>query len=326
MTSPVVAPAAAPAPTPPTLPPPRSSEVVGIGFLVAAVVCFGALDTSGKVAAASVPVALAIWARYVVQNVLSLALMWPQHGRALFRTAQPRGQALRALLLVGCNGLAFLCLRTMHVGEFTAVMMLTPLLMTVVAAWGLGERVSLLRWLCLLGGFAGTLLVIRPSREVLHLSTLLPLVLVVISAAFQVLTRTLARTDLPETTHVWSGIGGLLLTSLALPWAWETQPLSMWLMMGLMGVFGGVGHYLLALAYSRAGVATLTPFLYLQVPIATLGGWLVFQHLPDGLALAGILVVCGCGVFGTWLIAREQRAARQTERDPAALVPAGEAG
>ncbi len=303
-----------------------ASESSGILLLVAAVVCFGSLDTSGKIAAATVPVGMAIWVRYVVQNILSLVLMWPQHGRALFHTAQPGGQALRALLLVGCNGLAFICLQTMHVGEFTAVMMLTPLLMTVAAAWGLGERVSLLRWLCLLGGFAGTLLVIRPSREVLHLGTLLPLLLVVISGAFQILTRTLARTDLAATTHVWSGLGGLALTSLALPWAWASQPPSMWLLMVLMGVFGGAGHYLLALAYTRAGVATLTPFLYLQVPIATLGGWLVFHHLPDHLSMAGILVVCACGVFGTWLIAREQRAARQIERDPAALVPAGEAG
>jgi drug/metabolite transporter (DMT)-like permease len=303
------------------------SETTGILLLVAAVVCFGGLDTTGKVAAASVPVAMAIWVRYVVQNILSLAVMWPRHGRELFRTAQPGGQLLRALLLVGCNGLAFLCLRTMHVGEFTAVMMLTPLLMTVVAARGLGEHVSIWRWLCLLGGFTGTLLVIRPSRELLHLSTLLPLVLVVISAAFQILTRTLARTDLAATTHVWSGLGGLALTSLVLPWAWQSQPLSMWLLMGLMGVFGGVGHYLLALAYTRAGVATLTPFLYLQVPIATFGGWLVFHHLPDGIAMTGIVIVCACGVFGTWLVAREQRAAASRKaEDPAAMVPAGEAG
>jgi drug/metabolite transporter (DMT)-like permease len=152
--------------------------------------------------------------------------------------------------------------------------------------------------------------VIRPSRELLHLSTLLPLVLVLLSAAFQIITRTLARTDLAATTHVWSGLGGLALTSLALPWAWQSQPPSMWLLMGLMGVLGGVGHYLLALAYTRAGVATLTPFLYLQVPIATLGGFLVFQHLPDALSTAGILLVCACGVFGTWLVARETRAAR----------------
>jgi drug/metabolite transporter (DMT)-like permease len=256
----------------------------------------------------------------LVQNVIALAMMLPRHGRALFHTAQPGGQALRSLLLVGCNGLAYLCLSVMHVGEFTAVMMLTPLVMTVVAAWGLGERVSAWRWLCLCGGFVGTLLVIRPSREVLHLSTLLPLVLVALSAAFQILTRTLARTDAPTTTHVWSGLGGLALTSLVLPWAWQMQPPSMWLLMGLMGVFGAAGHYLLVLAYSRASVATLTPFLYLQVFFATLGGWWVFHHLPDGLALLGIAVICGCGVFGTWLNSREQPA------DPTALAPAAEAG
>jgi drug/metabolite transporter (DMT)-like permease len=292
----------------------------GVGYLVTAVAFFGALDTTGKLAAVAVPVVMAIWFRYVVQNVIALAMMLPRHGRALFRTAQPRGQALRGLLLVCCNGLAFLCLSVMHVGEFTAVMMLTPLVMTVVAAWGMGERVSAWRWLCLAGGFAGTLLVIRPSREVLHLTTLLPLVLVVLSAAFQILTRTLSRTDAPTTTHVWSGLGGLALTSLALPWAWQMQPPAMWLLMTLMGVFGAAGHYLLVLAYSRASVATLTPFLYLQVFFATLGGWLVFDHLPDGLALLGIAVICACGIFGTWLNTRERTT------DPATLAPAAEAG
>lgn len=309
---------------PTTRPAPMPEALAGVACLVAAVACFGALDTTGKLAAAVVPVAMAIWFRYVVQNVLALATMLPRHGLALLRTAQPGGQALRALLLVGCNGLAYLCLSVMHVGEFTAVMMLTPLVMTVVAAWGLGERVSAWRWLCLAGGLAGTLLVIRPSRDVLHLTTLLPLGLVGLSAAFQILTRTLARTDAPTTTHVWSGLGGLALTSLALPWAWQMQPPAMWLLMGLMGVFGAAGHYLLVLAYSRASVATLTPFLYLQVFFATLGGWLVFDHLPDGPARIGIAVICGCGVFGTWLNRREQ--ARDPARDPVALAPAGEAG
>jgi drug/metabolite transporter (DMT)-like permease len=301
-------------------PKPVPEALTGVGQLVTAVAFFGALDTTGKLAAVAVPVVMAIWFRYVVQNVIALAMMLPRHGRALFRTAQPRGQALRALLLVGCNGLAFMCLSVMHVGEFTAVMMLTPLVMTVAAAWGMGERVSAWRWLCVGGGFAGTLLVIQPSREVLHLSTLLPLVLVVLSAAFQILTRTLARTDAPTTTHVWSGLGGLAVTSLALPWAWQMQPPEMWRLMTLMGVFGAAGHYLLVLAYSRASVATLTPFLYLQVFFATLGGWLVFDHLPGGLALLGIAVICGCGIFGTWLTTRERTP------DPATIAPAAEAG
>lgn len=300
--------------------PPAPEALTGVTYLVVAVACFGALDTTGKLAAAAVPVAMAIWVRYVVQNVIALATMLPRHGCALFRTAQPGGQALRALLLVGCNAVAFVCLSVMHVGEFTAVMMLTPLVMTVMAAWGMDERVSVWRWLCLAGGFAGTLLVIRPSREVLHLSTLLPLLLVVLSAAFQILTRTLARTDAPITTHVWSGLGGLALTTLALPWAWQMQPPGMWWLMVLMGVFGAAGHYLLVQAYSRSSVATLTPFLYLQVLFATLGGWLVFRHLPDGPALLGIAAICGCGVFGSWLNSRERMP------DPAALAPAAEAG
>ena len=83
------------------------------------------------------------------------------------------------------------------------------------------------------------------------------------------------------------------------------QPPAMWLLMGLMGVFGAAGHYLLVLAYSRASVATLTPFLYLQVFFATLGGWLVFSHIPDHWSIAGMVLIAVCGTGGAWLAFRD---------------------
>ena len=79
-------------------------------------------------------------------------------------------------------------------------------------------------------------------------------------------------------------------------------------MLLLCGFFGTVGHYLLIFGYGRATPATLTPYLYSQIAFATFAGWIVFSHAPDLYALAGILVIAGCGIAGTWLSARSARA------------------
>jgi len=286
----------------------------GVACIVLAVACFGALDTTAKLATATVPLVVALWVRCLVQATATAAVFGPGLGRHLLRTAHPWRQLLRGLMLVTTNGLAYLSLAVMPVAEFTAVIMVLPLVLTVVAAWQLHEPVSGLRWLCVGAGFVGTLLVIRPGRELFEWATLLPLLLVAIGAGFQLLTRVMTRHDSPGTIHFYSGLTGLVLTSAALPLFWRGLPLATWGLLVLMGLLGAIGHLLLIMAYQRAAVARLTPYLYLQIVFGALGGWLVFGHWPDGASAVGIVVVAVAGVFGTWLTGRElQQAASRRE-------------
>lgn len=295
-------------------PPSRSFQRGGgIAFMVLAVACFGALDTFTKVASATAPVVMALWFRYIVQAGLTSAVLWPSRGARLLHTRHPLQQVVRGLLLLTCSGIAFLGLSVMPVGEFTAVVMLTPLLLTVIAAAVMNEGVSWLRWSCLLGGFAGALLVIRPGREVFQWAMLLPLVLVLANTAFQALTSRMARTEDPATMHFYTGLVGLAVTSAAVPFAWQALPWTTWALLGLLGVLGTLGHFLLIMAYTRAPVAILTPYLYLHIAFGTFGGWMVFKHVPDAWSLTGIALIAFCGVFGTWLTGREILARRRLE-------------
>ena len=132
------------------LPPPnaRPHRLGGIACIVLVVACFGALDTASKLATATVPLVMALWVRCLVQTVATAAVFGPGLGRHLLRTAHPGRQVLRGLMLVTTNGLAYLSLAVMPVAEFSAVVMLLPLVLTVLAAWQLREPVSGLRWLC----------------------------------------------------------------------------------------------------------------------------------------------------------------------------------
>ena len=300
---------------------PTAHRVGGIGFMVLALACFGVLDTITQGISALVPVVMVLWVRYALQTVLTVGMLGRRLGWRLVRTGRPGLQVLRGSLLMTCSALAIVSLRVMPVGEFTAIVMLTPLLLTVVAAVALHERISWLRWACVLGGLAGTLLVIRPGAELFRWATLLPLLLVVCNTGFQVITSRLAQTEDPGTMHFWTGCVGLLATSAALPLAWTALPPSIWAALLLIGSFGALGHFLLIMAYSRAPVAVLTPYLYLQIAFAAAGGWLAFGHVPDSWSLSGIALIAGCGVFGTWLTGREVLA-RQNRREAQSTLEA----
>ncbi|MFM2347105.1 MAG: hypothetical protein RL654_1858 [Pseudomonadota bacterium] len=284
-----------------------SRPLQGVLLVIAAVALFACFDTGVKIASALAPVGVVVWARYLFQVGVTAVTVLPRRGRALLRTERPGLQLLRGLCLLSLSVLAFFSLQVMPVGEFTAIVMLTPLLITLLAALTLGERISAWRWLLLAGGMAGALIVIRPKGEAQDLgwAALLPLGLVVSNALFQLITSRLARTEDPATTHFYTGLTGALLTSAALPWSWQQLSPTTWALLALLGALSSSGHFLLILGYMRARAATLTPFLYFQIVFATLVGWIGFGHAPDALTLLGIAIITGCGTLGTWLASRE---------------------
>jgi drug/metabolite transporter (DMT)-like permease len=288
--------------------PPRA--LAGIALVVAAVACFGALDTTTKYVSVSVPLLMALWCRYAFQAVATTLTVLPGRGMSVWRTRNPRFQWLRGALLLTSSLLAFASLKYMPVGEFTAIVMITPLAITVLAATVLKERVSAMRWALVAGGFAGTLLIIRPGADAFQWASLMPLALVGTNAWFQVLTSKMARTEDPVTMHLYTGWVGTLMASLGLPFVWTTlQSWWLWALLCFMGAMAAIGHYLLILAYQRAPAATLTPYLYTQIGFAMLGGWMVFSHLPDRSSMAGIVTIAVCGAGGAWLTVRESRMA-----------------
>ena len=288
---------------------PRASALAGIGLAVLATACFATLDTTTRYVSASVPLLMALWVRYAFQAVVTTAVVLPLRGRSVLRTAHPRFQLLRGVLLLTTSLLAFFSLKYMPVGEFTALVMIVPLVMTLLAASTMGEQVSPLRWALVLGGFVGTLVIIRPGHDAFNWATLLPLGLVVSNTWFQLLTSRLAKTEDPVTMHLYTGWVGMVIASALLPWVWTSLPDgSLWGWLMLMGLMGTVGHFLLILAYQRVPSATLTPYFYVQIGFAMLGGWIAFSHVPDGWSLAGMGLIALCGAAGAWLAMHESRA------------------
>ena len=287
-----------------------TSALTGIALTLGAVAFFATLDTATKMVLGAVPLLMALWFRYFFQAVVTTAIMVPRQGWAIWRTRRPGLQVLRGLLLVSSSLVAFEALLHMPVAEFTAIVSLAPLLITVLASWFFHERVSPLRWLLVAGGFSGAMIIIRPGAEQFSLTFLLPFLVLVANSLFQLLTSRMVRTEDPLTMHLYTGWVGTLVSSLALPWVWTEISLQSWALMMLMGLSAAVGHFMLILAYERTPVATIAPYLYAQIAFAVLGGWLVFSHTPDAWSLLGMCVIAACGTTGAWLTLRQSRAAR----------------
>ena len=284
----------------------RTPQGAGIALIVLASLTFAALDTSTKHAVTFVPLLMLLWFRYTFQAVLTFVLRFPVQKTRLFSTPNPRFQALRGVLLLTTSACAFFGLQHLPVGEFTAMVMLSPLLTTAMAAWLLKAYVSRLRWVVMAAGLAGVLLVVHPNGQIFSWALLFPLLLIVANAGFQVLTSRLSGEENPYTTHFYTGLVGALVMTPVVFFDWHTSALlAHWpwfLMVGLLGTFG---HLMLIRAYSKAAAPVLMPYIYTQVAFAMLGGWLAFRHMPDPLAWLGMAVIAASGVGNALLSMRE---------------------
>ena len=298
---------------------PAGQQLAGIALAVAACACFTTLDTTTRYTSTGVPLLMALWVRYAFQALVTTAVVLPTRGFRVLHTAHPKYQLLRGVLLLTTSLLAFFSLKYMPVGEFTALAMIVPLVITLLASTRLGEKVSPLRWALVVGGFVGAMVIIRPGHSTFSWTTLLPLGLIISNSWFQILTSELAKTEDPLTLHFYTGWVGTLVASLALPWVWVTLPEgALWGWLMLMGLMGTVGHFLLILAYQRVPASTLTPYLYVQIGFAMLGGWVVFSHVPDDWSIAGMALIALCGAAGAWAAVRESRVQAALKIEPVA--------
>ncbi len=297
---------------------------VGVLLILAMTVCFASMDSLTRLLGSVVPVLLLLTTRYAFQAVVMAVWLGCSRRHGL-RTAHPRFQLLRGSLLLATSAMSFWGVQHMPVPEFTAINMLTPVLVTLLAAWLLKESVSPLRWALVVGGFAGALVVMRPGSGLFGWAVLFPLLGACTYASFQVLTSRLAALESPYTTHFWTGAVGtaILLPVLAfsgidVPAFIAATPATTLGLMLLIGLLGTTGHLLLILALGRAPAATLMPFTYAQIGVAALLGWLMFGQLPDFWAWVGMAIVSACGATSAWLNLRSAGAQARRADAPVA--------
>jgi drug/metabolite transporter (DMT)-like permease len=285
------------------------NRLTGIGLVSLTYVLFTLLDGSAKWLVQSVPVLVVVWLRFVTHTLIASALLFPMRGMALVRTQHLRWHLLRGLMFIAMTGLNFWALQYLQLTVTASIFFLVPILVALLSAPLLGEKLDARRWGAIIAGFAGVLVVVRPGSEAFHPAILLSLVNAGLYAFFNLMTRKLAAYDPPETIQFLPAVvASVVLAPFALA-AWQSpQGWFEWFMLCMLGIFGGTGHYLLAMAHRYAPASTLAPFLYQQILYMALFGYLVFGNVPDKETWIGAAIVVASGLY---LFSRERRALRR---------------
>jgi drug/metabolite transporter (DMT)-like permease len=280
------------------------NRLIGIGLVSLTYLLFSLLDGSAKWLVGTVPVIVVVWLRFVTHVVFAGMVLFPVRGIALVKTRHLRWHLLRALMFVVMTGVNFWALQYLQLTVTASIFFSVPILIALASAPLLGERLDAGRWLAILAGFAGVLGIVRPGGAEFHPAMLASGVNAMLYAAFMLMTRRLAAYESPETIQYLPAVGAAIgLAPFALA-AWQSPDGWLeWTVACLLGVLGGCGHYLLALAHRYAPASVIAPFLYQQVIYMALFGYLVFGDLPSPAVWLGSGVVIASGLY---LFARER--------------------
>ncbi len=280
------------------------NRLIGIGVLSAAVLFFSVLDAGAKWLVQTLPLFQVVFLRFLGHTLFTAAVMAPRLGRDLVRTRRPGLQFVRAMMLPLMTAMNFWALQYLQLAETGAIMFLAPIIVALLGGRLLGERLDAGRWFAIVVGFIGVLIILQPGGGGFHPAMLVSLLQTTLYAVFILLTRFLAATDKPASSNFLSALGS---TIVAAPFAWlvwqaPTSALE-WLVVAVLGIAGGLGHYLLALAPRFAPASTISPFIYQQILYMSLLGYLLFGDVPRPAVIVGALVVIASGLY---LVLRER--------------------
>lgn len=268
----------------------------GIIWMLLTMLLFVGLDTTVKILVQTYPVPQVAWGRFIFHAILLMLLL----GRRLPATlvTRRRGlQFLRSFLLAVTTLQFFGGLYFLPLADMTAVMQSAPLILTALSMPLLGEHVGVRRWVGVAVGFAGTLVIIRPGGDAMHLAVLLPLGAATTFALYQIATRVLSRSDSTLTTFLYTPLLGAFALSFAVPFFWVTPDIEGWALMVLTGLLGGAGHFTMIRAFTCAPAATVSPFGYSAILWAALFGLILFDEFPDRWTIAGTLIIVASGLY-----------------------------
>ncbi|MFG3691937.1 DMT family transporter [Stutzerimonas stutzeri] len=280
--------------------------LLGVLLILVSCLTLASHDGLSKYLTQLYPVFLVIWARYLSQTALMIALFTPRMGRRVFHTLRPKLQICRGLSLISVSMLFISGLSYIPLAEATAVIFLAPLMVTIASKL-LGEQVSRAQWLAVGFGLVGVMIIVRPGGALFTPAVLLPFGAALSFTVYQLITRRLSATDHPVTSNFITSLVGSLVMSVLVIFNWQTPTLHDALMMAALGAMAMSGHLLLTNAFRFASAAALAPFTYSQIIFAGVVGMIVFGHTPDLGAMVGMAIIILSGLVTAYVQGRQLR-------------------
>ena len=262
------------------------------------------MDGMAKHLSQSYPLLQVVWARYFFHLLTMLPLLLWRYGPRSLWPDRPHVQLIRGALLLTATMLFFAAISRMPLANALALFFVSPLVVTALAPFMLGESVGWPRRLAVIAGFAGVWIVMRPGSGAFELTGLLAVAAGTVHGLYLLVTRKLSGTAPPLVTLAYTALVGAVVMSFVAIFAWRAPTPGDLGLMVLMGLLAAAGHLLVIWAFDLAPASLLAPAGYFEIVTATIVGLVVFGDFPDTWTWVGVAVIVASGVI---ISLREQR-------------------
>ncbi|MCZ6579815.1 MAG: DMT family transporter [Gammaproteobacteria bacterium] len=279
---------------------------IAIGLCLVSMSLFSIQDGLIKWLASDYWLIQLLFIRSLVVAIGSGLFIYLQQGKNGFRTRRPGAHALRTLF----NFFAFLCyymaVTQLPLANATSIVLTAPLFMTALSGPLLGEPVDVKRYLVLLIGFAGVLIVIQPTADDLNLEgSLYALSGAFLFAMLAIQSRKMSRSENSELMVFYAALAFVVVTGVLMLVYWQTPDPGSLLMMVALGCITLFAQYTIVHAYQYATIYVIAPFEYITVLWAVLIGWYIFDEPPMQTMIAGAGLIVFAGLIICWYESKE---------------------
>ncbi len=268
-----------------------------LGLMAMGILLLTANDATTKYLVQSHPIGQVVGLRQAATLLVLIPYMMFFSRWSLLRVVDLRGQLMRGMLFIIGSMLIVWSLAVLPLATAITMLYLSPIFMVILSVPLLGERISRHRWIAVIGGFAGVLIIMRPGAATFQWVLLLPLLAAMVNALRDVITRRLARTETSISILFWSNIilmaGGF--ATLPLGWAPVSTHDAFWFVAA--GIFNGTAHFCIIEALRTGEASAMAPIRYTALLWAALLGFLLWGEVPELWLLAGAVVIVGSSLY-----------------------------
>ena len=255
------------------------------------------MDALAKYLSWSLPVLQITWGRYFFTVVFTLSFMLIFFRKNLVWSKNPKLQLIRGIILLSANILFFYSISVISLAKALTLAFIHPLIVTALSPVLLNEKVDIRRWIAVLMGFIGALIVIRPGFLEFNLASLAAFGTGVCYGFYLMITRKLSDTDNPLLTLLFTGVvGGIIMTSV-MPVVWVSPTPNQWVMLACIGLVASVAHGFIIVSYKYADASKLAPLGYSEIITNIMLGYYIFSDFPDLFTFIGLFVIVISGIY-----------------------------
>lgn len=299
------------------------SNIKGISFLLLAMLIISLQNIAIKWIGGDYPVLEIVILRNLVALPFTLLFFRYEGGRRLPTTQRHKLEILRGLLLFLSYTTYMMGLAALPLAEIEALRFSGPLLITILSVVMLGEKVNIRRWLAIVVGFIGVLLIIRPGSASFNLGSIFILISVLFYALTVIITRKLQTTDSSATMAYFSSFVYLAAALILVPFttligenpdahpsiaflfrSWSIPSFLDLIMMSGLGLVWAGWMYFMSRAYSLAQASVAAPFEYVSLLISIFWGYVIWREVPTVMTITGAALTL---LSGMYILYRERR-------------------